>query len=253
MINGGVKPLVNRTKSSINKLILIICIVAATAAAIGIYKSPYIVHEMSVVKDFSNAEYFPLTQGSYWIYSFERKSLIDGKTISKKGTLRMQVLRMYDKPGYSLAVIKGDPLRCDPNVKYGLLIWSNKVYYVGDEIIDQVEQRVKNKKELSLNGDAKGTALQFEFPLFKGLSWQPWDHSVPDNDKYCWIVDNEQYLQFGKGKHPQIYHAYWLRYATNPDITKVRFVPEIGIFSVSYMHHGTPDDYEVILKGYEKR
>ncbi|MGE5416880.1 MAG: hypothetical protein ACM3UZ_08985 [Acidobacteriota bacterium] len=245
----NMEPLSIRKKNMVTKLILILCLLAGTGAALGIYKSPYIIHEMAVINDFSTTKYLPIKQGSYWLYSYSKTTSINGKLVKQKGQFRMRVLRMYNAPAYSLAVLKGNPLTCDPEELFGYLIYSNKIYYVRSAELNDMESAAKDKQNGGL--DLEKAALQFEFPLFKGLSWQSNEMMARNDGKYCWMVDKEQYLEFGRGKHPNIYHTYWLRYVTNPDDTTVRFVPEIGIFSVSYKHHGSRNEFEVLLKGCE--
>ena len=66
---------------------------------------------------------------------------------------------------------------------------------------------------------------------------------------YCWVVDEPTQVSLDgiKGLTAKSVTAFGLGYRTNPDDSEMQLVPDVGIISFGYHHHGTVAETELKL------
>jgi len=198
---------------------------------------------------------FPMSEGTHWIYQGLVRWTHDINRVSEiKVTWHTEIRRFIQHGDIRAAVINGFPSDLDwsngrPQPSDSLLIESpGKFYVVADEgFTDALHQLEQPSGDLSnlLSDDA----LFLRWPLRRGQKFCESEGMARPDNGYCWVVESSRLniLQGITGVSPRKRPEFVIAYRTNPDHIKFTFVPQIGMTTYEYRHHGTVADTELKL------
>lgn len=254
--SSGKKPIkydIERTKKIRIILIILFALLGAFSFMIGIYHPLVEIPKQPEVRDFKATSYFPLQQGNSWSYIYTRQIANSrGKVREKSGRIVMEVKKTYSRPNYFMAVMHGDPVRCDPAADYAYLVASNKVFLIPEESLSSFETAAQESKDLpgvELESD-QGYPL-FEMPMFVGLRWGPAMSLYRNDGQLSSKVSRETYVQLGSKKKSPIVKCYQIVHRTAADKSEILFSPGLGIVKATYKLSSPLDSFEVRLSGYK--
>jgi len=198
-------------------------------------------------------DFFPLSEGNYWIYSGKVKWTESVGGIRETPiTWKMQVTRRLKNGTYEVALIKGHPKDLcwyEPGQRPTdyLIVWKAQNYYL--IYIDKDLDRLIGD-ESYLSGRADFDSLFLVDPLKQGLEFGMEIDDKRSDHMYRWLVNNEEMTRLPKVRgidEQKAMKKYTLAYRTNPDHQIVDFVPSVGITRFIYVHHGTVSEVDVRL------
>lgn len=191
-----------------------------------------------------NLKYFPLEKDNFWKYDFySKKTNYDGKIIEFKDVLEVRVLNVYRNNTFIIVELSANPLDGNNEV-CGLLLYYDKIY-----LINNVESIVKSSNDEVLEYISKQEP-KFLFPLFDGQTYgYQYEHYRPDTG-YMYKV-TELNKTFNTNEDNKQLPMYKIEYETLSGCFSTTFVPNLGIASVKYKHHGTVMEYELELIDYK--
>ena len=204
----------------------------------------------------SSQLFLPLTAGTSWVYSgtgtFSEQEA--EKPVTTNVSITMKVERVYQKPEFTLAVISGYPGDLDwsngqVEPKPSLLIETVNHEVFLDPLPPDFDYAKLDKDAASLEKLISEDNLLFRWPLKKGLKFGDAESVGRDDSNYCWVVleQHTRNLSSVKGISSHAAEVFLLRYATNPDDTKMELSHGVGILSYEYHHHGTVADTSLKL------
>ena len=204
-------------------------------------------------------EFFPLSEGNYWVYRGTVKWTESENKVKKSPiTWKMQVIKRLKNGPYEIALMKGHPADLcwyGPGQKPGeyLIVWKDQKYYL-IRINNDTEKLINDESYLSTKADFN--SLFLIAPLKKDMVFG----SDPDNQRtdqmYVWFVDNEHRSKLSHVagiSEKKVFTKYTLMYRTNPDHQIVEFVPSVGITNFLYVHHGTVAEADVRLVEFHQK
>jgi hypothetical protein len=204
------------------------------------------------------SEYFPLAEGTSWIYKGAVKWTESVNKVKKsKITWKMNVEKRLKNGSYEIAVMKGHPADLcwyEPGKgpsRY-LIVWKDNKYYE-IRIYNDFDKLISDEAYLSTKTNFN--TLFLVVPLKKDMEFGN-DPDIQREDRmYEWVVDDEQRgnLSHVTGVRKTRFTKYTLMYRTNPDHQIVEFVPQIGITHYIYQHHGTVSEVDVRLTAFRKK
>jgi len=196
-----------------------------------------------------------MSQGTYWNYQGMVRWTHDTNRVSEtKVTWHTEISRFIQHADVRAAVVKGFPSDLDwsngrPQPSDSLLIESGgKFYVVANErftdALHQVEQPSGDLSNLLSDDD-----LFLRWPLQRGQKFCDSDGMARPDDWYCWVVETSglSILQGITGVPSRKRPEFIIAYRTNPDHIRFTFVPEVGLITCEYHHHGTVADTELKL------
>ncbi|WP_054693414.1 hypothetical protein [Syntrophomonas palmitatica] len=195
---------------------------------------------------FNAIEYYPLNAGSYWDYDCSLKEAVGPNEVDNKDfKIHMQVKKLYRRPNYILADMQGDPFHLDPQNRYCLLLYSNKLYYIPPE---QRTRFIKATREKEFYIECSNMEMLFEFPLFAGQRFGVLS-AIREDDLYISLVSRQEHSRINI-KIPSDLPVYSVTDGGVGYKLQHEFIPTIGLSAVSYKHNGTVYEYEVKLLKY---
>ena len=198
---------------------------------------------------------FPMAQGIYWNYQGLVRWTHDINRVSEtKVTWHTEISRFIQRADVRAAVVNGFPSDLDwsngrPHPSDSLIIESGgRFYIVANErftdALHQVEQPLGDLSNLLRDDD-----LFLRWPLQRGQKFCDSEGMARPDDWYCWVVESSRLsiLQGITGVSSRKRPEFVIAYRTNPDHIRFTFVPEIGLTTYEYRHHGTVADTELRL------
>jgi hypothetical protein len=206
----------------------------------------------------NSSSLFPLSEGTTWTYQgVVRWSHENSNDVSERQvTWTTQVKRVTRRQHLIAAVINGFPSDLNwsdghPQPNDSLLLASDDGgYYVrpfGD-VKDGVK-RLENPSD-SLQDLIDPDDLFLQLPLAKGKKFcGDTEQMAREDDEYCWVVSSVDRISLlkVKGLEPKQYEVYEVSFRTNPDDTKLQFLPGVGLIRYQYHHHGTVAETDMEL------
>lgn len=200
--------------------------------------------------------FFPLTQGTYWIYrgTVEFSADTDPEKSSRADVeIKMQVEKVIDYPDFTVALASGLPSDLD---------WATGAVQPKPSLIIETKSH-----EVYLNAlppdfdylkltDPAGIAkflqpenLVFRWPLKEGMKFGDAESLKRDDGEYCWRVAERSNGDFTriKGAPSRKGEVFELAFVTNPDDSRMQVSHGIGIVRYAYHHHGTIANTEMSL------
>ena len=205
------------------------------------------------------SEYFPLAEGTTWIYKGTVKWTESVNKVKKsKITWKMKVEKRLKNGPFEIAVMKGHPgdlCWYEPGKRPSLylIVWRDNKYYE-IRVNNDFDKLISDEEYLSTKTDFN--SLFLVAPLKKDMEFGNDPDIQRDDRMYEWVVDNEQRSRLPhvagiSGK--KVFTKYTLMYRTNPDHQIVEFVSSVGITSYIYQHHGTISEVDVRLIDFRKK
>ncbi len=198
-------------------------------------------------------DFFPLSEGNYWIYSGKVKWTEPVNEIKETSiTWKMQITKRLKNGTYEIAILKGHPddlCWYEPGQKPAdyLVVWKSQNYHL-IHVDKDLDKLISNESYLS--SKVAFYNLFLVEPLKQDIEFgMEIDDKRPDH-MYRWFVDNEEmtkpYKICGVDEQKAM-KKYTLTYRTNPDHQIVDFVPSVGITRFIYVHHATVSEVDVRL------
>src|SRR5260370_12092041 len=198
---------------------------------------------------------FPMLEGTHWTYQGLVRWTHDINHVSEtKVTWHTEIRRFIQHGEVRDGVVNGFPSDLDwsngkPQPSDSLLIESGgKFYVVANErftdALHQLEQPSGDLSNLLRDDD-----LFLRWPLQHGQKFCDSEGMARPDDWYCWVVESSRLniLQGITGVPSRKRPEFRIAYRTNPDHIRFTFVPEIGLTTYEYRHHGTVADTELRL------
>jgi len=192
--------------------------------------------------------FFPLTQGTYWVYQgtvtwFDQAK---HKASEAKVSLKMTVERVFQREGTLFAEIQGYP--ADLNFTAGETHPSRRI--LTESSRHQVFLRQLDPSTSLPLTESPGSAfdsfmteedLLFEWPLARGNKYCDPESTKREDQMYCWVVESEgsKNLEAVTSLVSGNARVFTIAYRTNPDETHIELSPGIGIIAYHYRHHVT--------------
>lgn len=217
----------------------------------------YVYSDKPSLEEFNINEYFPLKEGNRWEYKCDYTGQYEGNGITKGSCIfEMRVKKVYVTDNYKLIDMQGDIFSIGntpenyKDARFGLLIFSNKIYYVVPKVIDELIDNIQNDK---MDGMIKEPQILFEFPLFHGQKIGDVKQIFRHDLRYLTNVTKEHDFHTKKvGESIQeTKSVYKISFVSNPEEYSMTFVPGLGITTKEYHHKGTKDDRKIVLTKYK--
>ena len=204
----------------------------------------------------STLAYFPLKQGTYWIYQGTVKWTEPNSSETREAeiTWRMEVMQVIQRDAITGYILHGGPwdLAWYEEGKapddYGIIQIGERFYKTSLETTQRLQD--ENDPLTDLVNDYQ---LLLDAPLLAGKKFCDATSMARDDGMYCWVVGQDAeispvgFLSIGA---TESLAEFPIRYQTLPDYTEVRFIPGIGISGYVYVHHGTVSEVDVRLVDY---
>jgi len=186
--------------------------------------------------------FFPLTQGTYWVYQgtvtwFDQAK---HKASEAKVSLKMTVERVFQREGTLFAEIQGYP--ADLNFTAGethpsrwILTESSRHQVFLRELDPSTSLPLTESPGSAFDSFMTEEDLLFEWPLARGKKY------CAAESAYCWVVESEgsKNLEAVTSLVSGNARVFTIAYRSNPDETQIELSPGIGIIAYHYRHHGT--------------
>lgn len=196
----------------------------------------------------SEEHFLPLNPGTWWLFrgTVQWFDFDTGKRATTNASIKMQVEKVIQKPGFTLAVISGFPGdldwsngQVDPKPLLLIETWRHEIFL--DEIPPDFDYSKLEKDAPFLDKVLSEGNLLFSWPLKKGMKFGDAESVQRPDDRYCWVVATQRRrtLKGIKGVPPKPLEVFLLQYVTNPEDTQMELSPGIGIVSYQYHHHGS--------------
>jgi hypothetical protein len=197
----------------------------------------------------------PLSKGNFWVYSANvRWTVANSNRVRRtKPRWKMEVTDVYREGRAVVAILTGGPWDLtwyEPGVKpgkYAIVRESGTYYLLNNPDEAALRDTLKKQARTPAEWDA-----WFRLPLTESGRFCTADQEPRKDRMYCWVVDNISQVDLAgiAGVRPRSATQYALAFRTLPDHEIVKFVPEVGIVSWSYAHHGTVAEANVKLVEY---
>src|SRR5574341_903366 len=200
------------------------------------------------------ADYFPLAQGSYWVYEGNVKWQVNSDVFEKTMQWKMEgvdVVKRNDVIGFKMLGAPWDLEFYDDGKKpseYSFIKVGSSRYYEGT-----VENYYRMMDENDLLRDlVTENDLFLDIPLVDGEKFCDAFSITRTDSLYCWLVGETQAkLSNVKGVDTtNSMTEFVISQYTGPDYSTYKFVPGIGITQFRYSHHGSPSEVDVKLIEY---
>lgn len=255
-------------------LTTIVCsaLVAATAVVSAlIARTPRVEYRTIVGTCFDDvivSDYFPLRDGNYWIYKgIARYDTVSGVVAEDSIRVEMRVTGSVLGPSAELYYMEGHPWDAwafwpedslqniaspTPSV-YGILVVSNKLFYVLRDDFEVVSAAVENGS-MAPDSCFSMEQMAFEFPLFRGLRFGAGPGCLMnDEESYMWFVQECTVYNSIVDNTIVERPLYRIIYNTGPGCVTLEFAPFRGIDSYTYDHHGSLCHIELELDEYSNQ
>jgi hypothetical protein len=207
-------------------------------------------------KPASPGGFFPLTPGTYWIYKGTVRW--DDPESDKPGsadvTWKMTVEKVIRKQGVVAAIVTGFPADLDwsggtTEPKPWLILEDDKHRIFYENLGPDFDLSKLNGDDHVFDKFLVEDNFFFQWPLRQGAKFCGEEAMKRDDDMYCWTVNQvaKKKLQNVKGAPVDDQPVFQIQYRTLPDDTTMELVPNLGILSYQYHHHGTAADTELQL------
>lgn len=218
----------------------------------------YVYSDSAKLDDFKIEEYFPLREGNYWVYECERKMQTpeNGTEVIKEVyKIKMQVNRIYKNDAYKIIDLTGDIFNIDDerknaqNSRFGLLVTSNKIYYLDNKKLLYLIECLKNKIVPIFRENEFNEPL-FEFPLFNGQKIGKAEMILRNDLEYICNVSKAHDFYSKKENQQEVKSVYNMTYQSLSTNMEIKFIPSQGVVSKSQHHGGSVDDISIRLIEY---
>ena len=199
-------------------------------------------------------DYFPLTEGAFWVYAGTVKWEIGGEVMEKTPAWKMEVIEKVEYGHVTGYAMRGHPSDLawyedgKERSDYAIIqVGPNRFYETDIEKL----QRLRDKTD-SLQDLVHDSQLFLDSPLFPGKRFCE-ARQIARFNGYCWIVSQVKEVTLGDIEgipSPITVPEYTLRYMGLPGHVFFQFAPSIGITQYVYGHHGTVSDVDVRLIEY---
>ena len=200
--------------------------------------------------------FFPLTPGTYWVYTGTVTSSAAGavQDVTTNVSITTKVEKVFQKPELTAAVISGYPGDLDwsngqVEPKPSLLIETRKHEVFLNALPPDFDYSKLEKDAAALEKLMPPDNLVFRWPMKPGMKFGDAESEHREDAMYCWAVmeQHKKSLSGIQGLSSREAEVFRLRFATNPDDTQLELSPGIGILGYEYHHHGTTADTSVHL------
>jgi hypothetical protein len=202
--------------------------------------------------------YFPLEEGSYWIYEGAVRWTVGDEVHAQAIRWQMEVLEAVQRGEVSGYRMRGHPsdlawyeIGKAPS-EYAIIRIGQgieKFYYAGLESF----QRLKDSQDVLVDL-VQDYDLFLDIPLQPGKRFCEAQQITRIDGMYCWVVDSESKVELknipGTIRTDE-FTEYNIALYTLPDHTIVQFTPGVGITGFTYIHHGTVSEVELRLVEYQ--
>jgi hypothetical protein len=198
---------------------------------------------------------FPLNPGTSWLYEGTVRLTTAGSDSATTATVewRMEVRRLIQHGNVRAAIISGFLSELDwsdgrRQPQDSLLVESaDRFYRITGDLAEPIRRLEQPSDDLA--GLLQDDNVILQWPLKPHMKFCAAEGMARPDNRYCWVVAETRASSplrikgVPRGKHTE----FVLQYQTNPDDTEFSFVPDVGITSYSYHHHGTVADTELKL------
>jgi hypothetical protein len=204
---------------------------------------------------------FPMTKGTYWVYSGPTKWTPVDATEAKEQvmTWKMEITDTFQREGIGLAVVKGHPSDLafyedgrTPGDYVIVNVNDQKYYLLSGDRAQSALKQIKDTED-ALVDLVQDTELWLDLPLTPGKSFGETAQIARPDRMYTWLVDKEEPAQL-KGIKGVTATAKMtatdLSLTTLPEKETVQFVLGLGITQFSYVHNGTEASTDLKLIEY---
>lgn len=203
--------------------------------------------------------FFPLSQGTYWVYQgkvawFDQAKR---KSAESKVTLKMSVGRVFQKEGILFAEIEGYPANLnfttgEANPSHWILTETPKHEVFLRELDPNARLPLTESAGSAFDSFMAEDDLLLEWPMARGKKYCDAESARREDEMYCWVVESEGKKNLAAAAGPSATDAavFTISYRTNPDDTEIELSPGIGIVAYHYYHHGTTAETNVKLTGF---
>jgi hypothetical protein len=193
---------------------------------------------------------FPMTKGTYWVYTGPTKwtTADTGEVQEQVLTWKMEITDALQRDGIGLAVVKGHPSDLAfyeegraPGDYLIVSVNDQKYYLLSGERAQAALKRFKDSNDV-LVGLVEDSGLWLDLPLTVGKSFGDTTQIARPDRMYAWQVGKQGPAQLTgvTGVTPSANAvAFELTLTTLPENDMVEFVPGLGITRFVYEHHGT--------------
>jgi hypothetical protein len=204
----------------------------------------------------SPEHFLPLTPGTYWLYrgTVTWSDPQTEKEAQAVVTLKMAILKVIQRPEFTIAVLSGFPRDLDwatgeVAAMPWLLIETKRHEIFFNSLPPDFDYAKLERGAGPLDKFLSEDNLLLRWPLKKGMKFGDAESLRRDDDHYCWVVATQETKKLSdiKGLPPQSAEVFLLQYITNPDDTEMEISPGIGILSYQYHHHGTVAETSLTL------
>lgn len=190
-----------------------------------------------------------MTKGTSWVYRGKIKwTSLPDKILEKEITWKMEVLETVQRGHINASFIKGHPSDLawyDEDLKPGeyliVNVGSSKYYLLEQPRAGEALKRLRDMDDF-LGDLVSEQELFLELPLKKGDVFGEAAQITRPDMFYFWFVESVDSVrpESVKGVDPEKDHKrYTLTFQSAPDHQIVKFIPNVGISSYTYVHHGT--------------
>jgi hypothetical protein len=201
-------------------------------------------------------EYFPLKQGTYWIYQGTVKWTIPNSAdiAEEVITWKMEVKRVFqrnDIVGYEMLGAPWDLAWYEEGKepsKYGIIQAGGKFYRTSLEAV----WRLMDETDV-LRALVNENQIFLDIPLIFGKKFCDTFSISRADGMYCWTVGDAIQADTANIKGVDASAAlieFPIYNGTMPDHSQIQFIPGIGISRYVYRHHGTISEVDVHLIEY---
>jgi formylglycine-generating enzyme required for sulfatase activity/murein DD-endopeptidase MepM/ murein hydrolase activator NlpD len=230
----------------------------------------YLKNKMFLEATVKPEDFFPLTKGTYWIYSGVVKWQESAKDVEKTLTWKMEVVDTLIYDYLNVAIIKGHPSDLDwyggenqdNYLSHRLIVYGSKdglekFFLFGVEQVGELatDKEKAIKRIIDNAGPDYNDDLFLELPLTIGKKFGDPEQITRSDNAYCWYVESKDQIQLNNIKgisSPSKMNRYRLVFQTLPDDTTIEYVQGIGITRYAYNHHGTTSETDLKLIEYGK-
>jgi hypothetical protein len=256
----------------ITRLLAILVVCGSIGGSIGGSIAGSIICQAAAASSPARAgqDFFPLVKGNCWIFEGPTKWITaDLKTPVATRVLRskMEITDVTRHGKLVVAKVTGHPGDLSwyeegqkPGAYY-IVRKNDRYFYLlivpSDEDSSNVREREMLIARMNNSRDQLADLLErgnlfLELPLRTGKRFGDPEQLTREDRMYCWVVESIEAADLGgvsgiaKADTGNA-RAYNLEFNTNPDSTRVQFVPGVGITKYSYVHHGTVAETDLVL------
>jgi hypothetical protein len=205
--------------------------------------------------DASEADYFPLSKGAYWIYEGNVRWQIAKDMFERTIQWKMEVIdivRRTETTGFKMQGAPWDLAWYEDGKKpseYSFIKAGSSRFYEGS-IKDY--ERMLDKNDF-LTDLVKEYQLLLDIPLIDGEKFCDTASITRDDTFHCWHVSGGTQIQLPNVKGIEgvnLMTEFIVAQSTLSDFSMFHFVPGIGITQYRYVHHGTVSEADITLIEY---